>query len=109
MESLDDIHFISAEKIRKYFDDGDTEFLNRLYGVDDKIYIDWPFCIQNPQALEFLTTVDKDMEAIIIYREPVDAMESFHRYQRGAYRKGYLKVADQKLIIKNKIIMIMMI
>ena len=91
------------KKIRQYFREGDVKFKERLFGPNDSIYIDWPYCIQNSHALDFLNQVDERMEAIVIYREPVDAMLSFHRYQRGAYRNGYLLVAGQKLPIHKKI------
>lgn len=103
IKNIDGVQFIDQKKIRKYFLEGDIKFKERLFGPNDRIYIDWPYCIQNSHALEFLTQVDEQMEAIVIYREPVDAMLSFHRYQRGAYRNGYLTVAGQKLPIHKKI------
>lgn len=103
IKNIDGVQFIDQKKIRQYFQEGDVKFRKRLFGPNDSIYIDWPYCIQNSHALDFLTKVDEQMEAMIIYREPVDAMLSFHRYQRGAYRNGYLLVAGQKLPIYKKI------
>ena len=103
IQNMAGVHYVGQKKIRQFFDDGDYQFLKRLYRSEDKIYIDWPYSVQNPSALKFLKQVDKRMEAVIIYREPVAAMLSFHRYQRGSYRNGYLLVSGQKLPINKKI------
>jgi hypothetical protein len=103
VKNMSGVQYIDQKKIRQFFSEGDVKFIHRLYGSEDTIFIDWPYAVQNPQALEFLTQIDEHMEAIMLYREPVDAMLSFHRYQRGSYRNGYLLVSGQKLIIKEKI------
>lgn len=103
ISELSKVHFIGQKEIRKYFEENDVEFLDRITGSFDSVFIDWPYCVQNPKALEFLHKSDRHMEAMIIYREPVDAMVSLHAYQRGSYKDGFLRVAGQKLPVKNKI------
>jgi hypothetical protein len=103
INGLTDVHFVGQKEVRKFFETNDVSFIDRLRGSAKTVFIDWPYCVQNPEALDFLYKSDQNMEAMIIYREPVDAMVSFHRYQRGSYKNGFLRVAGQELPIVNKI------
>lgn len=51
-------------------------------------FIDYPFAIQNEEALSLLKRIDADMAGLIIYREPIEAMLSMHNYSRKHYGKA---------------------
>lgn len=74
-----DMQFVvpsNEEKLRKI-----VEYENRV------VYFHNPCAVQNPLTLEMLTRIDPNIRAVIIYREPVDAMLSMHNYSRPAYKK----------------------
>ena len=97
LRDCDKIVFINSTDLKKHRSNGDTDFFTRYSGINVPVLIDATTSIPEVEHCEFLKKLDPDMEAILIYREPVSALVSMHHYQYGSYQSRKLLVAGKNI------------